>query len=47
MPMLRAGELAQIVDKAEISLALCDTRMMEDMVACAKESRFLKQRRWL
>jgi 2-aminobenzoate-CoA ligase len=42
MPMLRAGELAQIIDKAEISLALCDTRLMEDMVACAKESRFLK-----
>ncbi|PSH57592.1 MULTISPECIES: AMP-binding protein [Phyllobacterium] len=43
MPMLRAGELAQIVDKAEVSLALCDTRIMEDMVACAKESRFLKR----
>jgi 2-aminobenzoate-CoA ligase len=43
MPMLRAGELAQIVDKAEISLALCDTRIMEDMVACAKDSRFLKR----
>jgi 2-aminobenzoate-CoA ligase len=43
MPMLRAGELAQIVDKAEISLALCDTRIMEDMVACAKESRYLKR----
>ena len=41
MPMLRAGELAQIIDKAEISFALCDTRLMEDMVACAKESRFL------
>lgn len=43
MPMLRAGELAQIVDKAEISLALCDTRLMEEMVACAKQSHFLKQ----
>ncbi|WP_271898388.1 AMP-binding protein [Candidatus Phyllobacterium onerii] len=42
MPMLRAGELAQIIDKAEISFALCDTRLMEDMVACAKESLFLK-----
>jgi 2-aminobenzoate-CoA ligase len=28
MPMLRAGELAKIVDKAEIALALCDTRLM-------------------
>jgi 2-aminobenzoate-CoA ligase len=43
MPMLRAGELAKIVDKAEISLALCDTRLMEEMIACAKDSRYLKQ----
>jgi len=43
MPMLRAGELAKIVDKAEIPLALCDTRLMDEMVACAKESRFLKK----
>ncbi len=42
MPMLRAGELTQIVDKAEISHALCDTRLMDDLVACAKDSRFLK-----
>ena len=41
MPMLRAGELAQIVDKAEISHALCDTRLMEDLVLCQKNSRFL------
>lgn len=41
MPMLRAGELGQIVDKAEIGLALCDTRLMDELVACAKESRFL------
>ena len=43
MPMLRAGELKQIVDKAEITVALCDTRLMDEMVACAKDSRFLKQ----
>ncbi len=42
MPMLRAGELGQIVDKAEIALALCDTRLMEELVSCAKTSRFLK-----
>lgn len=41
MPMLRAGELTKIVDKAEIALALCDTRLMDELVACAKESRFL------
>ncbi|HRO10836.1 MAG TPA: AMP-binding protein [Amaricoccus sp.] len=43
MPMLRAGELAKIVDKAEIGLALCDTRLMDELVACAKDSRFLKK----
>ncbi len=43
MPMLRAGELAKIVDKAEVALALCDTRLMDEMVACAKGSRFLKK----
>src|SRR5271170_2495249 len=42
MPMLRAGELAKIVDKAEIALALCDTRISEELVACAKDSQFLK-----
>ena len=42
MPMLRAGELAKYVDKAEISHALCDTRLMDEMIACAKQSNFLK-----
>jgi 2-aminobenzoate-CoA ligase len=42
MPMLRAGELSKIVDKAEISLALCDSRIADELVACAKDSRFLK-----
>ncbi len=41
MPMLRAGELAKIADKAEITHALCDTRLMEDLVSCCKQSRFL------
>lgn len=41
MPMLRAGELSKIVDKAEITHALCDTRLMEELVACQKDSRFL------
>ncbi|WP_089883605.1 AMP-binding protein [Citreimonas salinaria] len=43
MPMLRAGELAKIVDKAEVEFALCDTRLMDEMVTCAKESAFLKK----
>lgn len=43
MPMLRAGELTKIVDKAEISLALCDSRIADELIACAKTSKFLKQ----
>ncbi|NOR62229.1 MAG: AMP-binding protein [Rhodobacteraceae bacterium] len=42
MPMLRAAELGQIVDKAEITHALCDTRLMDEMAICAKGSAFLK-----
>ena len=42
MPMLRAGEIAQIVDRSEASIAICDTRLMEELVACAKTSKFLK-----
>lgn len=42
MPMLRAGELAKYIDAAEISHALCDTRMMDELAACARDSRFLK-----
>src|SRR5271155_2302224 len=43
MPLLRAGELGAIVDKAEIALALTDSRIADELVACAKTSRFLKQ----
>lgn len=43
MPMLRAGELGKIVDKAEIALALTDSRIADEIVACAKVSKFLKQ----
>jgi len=43
MPLLRAVELSKIVDKAEIALALCDSRMVDELVACAKTSKFLKQ----
>ncbi len=42
MPMLRAGELTKIVDKAEITHALCDTRLMDEMAICAKNSGFLR-----
>jgi 2-aminobenzoate-CoA ligase len=43
MPLLRATELTAIVDKAEIAFALCDTRMMDELTACAKDSRFLRK----
>lgn len=43
MPMLRAGELSQIVDLANIKLALCDTRLMDEMHICAQTSDILKQ----
>jgi 2-aminobenzoate-CoA ligase len=43
MPMLRAGELTKIVDKAEVALALTDSRIADELVACAKTSRFLRQ----
>ena len=43
MPMLRAGELTKIVDKAQISLALTDMRIVDEIIACAKDSRFFKQ----
>ena len=42
MPMLRAGELTKIVDKAEIQFAFCDTRLMDEMATCAKTNGFLK-----
>ncbi|MCT4558067.1 MAG: AMP-binding protein [Pelagimonas sp.] len=41
MPMLRAGELSAIVDKAQITHALCDTRLMDEMQRCAEASDYL------
>ena len=43
MPLLRAGELTKIVEKAQIGLALTDTRIADELIACAKDSHFLKQ----
>ncbi|KAB2845965.1 MAG: AMP-binding protein, partial [Hyphomicrobiaceae bacterium] len=43
MPMLRKTELSKIVDKAEIALALTDTRIADEIVATAKDSKFLKK----
>jgi 2-aminobenzoate-CoA ligase len=41
MPMLRAAELSKIVDMAKVKLALCDTRIMDELVACGKDSKYL------
>ncbi|MDW3205072.1 MAG: AMP-binding protein [Alphaproteobacteria bacterium] len=43
MPMLRAAELAKIANKAEVSLALTDSRMADELVACAKTNQFLQK----
>jgi 2-aminobenzoate-CoA ligase len=36
MPMLRALELQQVVDKAQVSLALCDGRLLADLKPCIR-----------
>ncbi|HXA20663.1 MAG TPA: benzoate-CoA ligase family protein [Acetobacteraceae bacterium] len=36
MPLLRAGELGTIIDKARIDLALCDNRLLTDLEAAAR-----------
>lgn len=42
MPMLRAGELVKIIDKARITFALCDTRLMDEMTEAALRSDVLQ-----
>ena len=41
MPMLRAKELAQIVDIAQVTHALCDNRMLEEIEDVASGSKIL------
>ncbi|WP_118855885.1 AMP-binding protein [Sphingomonas mesophila] len=43
MPLLRPGELATIIDKAEISHAVCDSRFIGDLREGAEQTRFLKK----
>ncbi len=38
MPLLRSRELAAIMNKAQVGLALCDERLMEEMQAAAAQS---------
>src|SRR6478609_5225340 len=42
MPLLRARELTTIINKAEIGLALCDTRITDELVAAARGNAFLR-----
>ncbi|HWP17675.1 MAG TPA: AMP-binding protein [Burkholderiaceae bacterium] len=43
MPLLRAKELAQIIDKAEISHALCDRALADELAAAAAQCRTLRE----
>ncbi len=43
MPLLRAGELKTIIDKAQIRLALCDSRMGEELEAAALGNPYLER----
>ena len=42
MPLLREKELIEIINKARITLVLCDSRLMEEMGKCFKKSTTLK-----
>ena len=43
IPTMRAADLTRVIDKAEVKLALCDTRLTDELVTAAKTSRFLKK----
>jgi 2-aminobenzoate-CoA ligase len=43
MPLLRAKELRQIVNKAQVRFALCDGRLVREMDAAGVRSRFLER----
>ena len=43
VPSLKAADLGKVIDKAEVKLALCDTRLMDELVTAAKSSRFLQK----
>ena len=42
MPLLRPGEIATVIDRAEISHALCDSRFIGDLREAMTQTRFLK-----
>jgi 2-aminobenzoate-CoA ligase len=43
MPMLRAGEIEQIVDMAKVSHVLCDTRLMDEVTVFADSNEHIKK----
>ena len=43
MPMLRAKELSQIIDKAQVSHALCDAALADELVQAGAESAALRE----
>ena len=43
MPMLRSKELHAIIDKAQVDLALCDNRLLDELEACLPDSQYLKR----
>ena len=42
MPMLRSRELEKIINKAEITHALCDSRLLSELEFCMGSNKFLK-----
>jgi 2-aminobenzoate-CoA ligase len=43
MPMLRAVDLHKIINKAQVHLALCDTRLLDELQQCLPDSAFLQR----
>lgn len=42
MPLLRATELVKYVEKAQVSHALCDTRLMDELLECQRQTSVLQ-----
>jgi 2-aminobenzoate-CoA ligase len=46
MPLLRAGELGKVIDKARISHALCDVRLAPELIQAGAAHPVLREIRW-
>ena len=42
MPLLRRGEIATVIDKAEVSHAICDSRFIGDLREAISQTRFVR-----